>query len=80
VGYGCWHAGARGMLNRLDDLLVPSIDPELISPGFGIPALPVNAVRPSACRPRALISTPNQTTRKEPHEMRPAVSRLDETM
>jgi hypothetical protein len=29
-----WHAGALGMLARLDDLLVPEIDPELISQGF----------------------------------------------
>ena len=29
-----WHAGALGMLDRLDDLLVPEIDPELISQGF----------------------------------------------
>jgi uncharacterized protein len=29
-----WHAGALGMLDRLDDLLVPGIDPEQISQGF----------------------------------------------
>jgi len=29
-----WHAGALGMLDRLDDLLVSEIDPELISQGF----------------------------------------------
>jgi len=29
-----WHAGALGMLERLDDLLVPEIDPEQISQGF----------------------------------------------
>jgi len=29
-----WHAGALGMLDRLDDLLVPEIDPEQISQGF----------------------------------------------
>jgi uncharacterized protein len=29
-----WHAGALGMLDRLDDLLVPEIDTELISQGF----------------------------------------------
>jgi ankyrin repeat protein len=29
-----WHAGALGMLDRLDELLVPEIDPELISQGF----------------------------------------------
>jgi uncharacterized protein len=29
-----WHAGALGMLDRLDDLLTPEIDPELISQGF----------------------------------------------
>ena len=29
-----WHAGALGMLNRLDELLVPDIDPEQISQGF----------------------------------------------
>jgi hypothetical protein len=29
-----WHAGALGMLDRLDDLLVPETDPELISQGF----------------------------------------------
>ncbi len=29
-----WHAGALGMLDRLDDLLVPDIDPEQISQGF----------------------------------------------
>jgi hypothetical protein len=29
-----WHAGALGMLNRLDDLLVPEIDPAEISKGF----------------------------------------------
>ena len=29
-----WHAGALGLLDRLDDLLVPDIDPEQISQGF----------------------------------------------
>jgi uncharacterized protein len=29
-----WHAGALGMLDRLDDLLVPDTDPELVSQGF----------------------------------------------
>ncbi len=29
-----WHAGALGMLDRLDELLVPETDPELISQGF----------------------------------------------
>lgn len=29
-----WHAGALGMLDRLDDLLVSGIDPELVSQGF----------------------------------------------
>jgi uncharacterized protein len=29
-----WHAGALGMLDRLDKLLVPEIDPEQISQGF----------------------------------------------
>jgi hypothetical protein len=29
-----WHAGALGMLDRLDDLLVPGIDPELMSQGL----------------------------------------------
>jgi uncharacterized protein len=29
-----WHAGALGMLDRLDDLLAPGIDPEQISQGF----------------------------------------------
>jgi len=29
-----WHAGALGMLERLDELLVPEIDPEQISQGF----------------------------------------------
>ncbi len=29
-----WHAGALGMLNRLDELLVPEIDPVLVSQGF----------------------------------------------
>jgi hypothetical protein len=29
-----WHAGALGMLDRLDDLLVPEIDTEQISQGF----------------------------------------------
>jgi ankyrin repeat protein len=29
-----WHAGALGMLDRLDDLLVPGADPEQISQGF----------------------------------------------
>ncbi len=29
-----WHAGALGMLDRLDDLLVPEIDPVQISQGF----------------------------------------------
>ena len=29
-----WHAAALGMLERLDDLLVPEIDPEQISQGF----------------------------------------------
>jgi hypothetical protein len=29
-----WHAGALGMLGRLEDLLVPDIDGELISQGF----------------------------------------------
>jgi len=29
-----WHASALGMLDRLDDLLVPEIDPERISQGF----------------------------------------------
>ena len=29
-----WHAGALGMLARLDELLVPEIDEELISQGF----------------------------------------------
>jgi hypothetical protein len=29
-----WHAGALGMLDRLDVLLVPEIDRELISQGF----------------------------------------------
>ena len=29
-----WHAGALGMLDRLDDLLVSEIDPEQISQGF----------------------------------------------
>jgi hypothetical protein len=29
-----WHAGALGMLDRLDDLLVPEIDQEQISQGF----------------------------------------------
>jgi hypothetical protein len=29
-----WHASALGMLDRLDDLLVPEIDPEQISQGF----------------------------------------------
>jgi len=29
-----WHAGALGMLDRLDDLLVPDIDSEQVSQGF----------------------------------------------
>jgi len=29
-----WHAGALGMLDRLDELLVAEVDPELISQGF----------------------------------------------
>jgi ankyrin repeat protein len=29
-----WHAGALGMLDRLDELLVPEIEPEQISQGF----------------------------------------------
>jgi hypothetical protein len=29
-----WHAAALGMLDRLDELLVPGIDPELVSQGF----------------------------------------------
>jgi hypothetical protein len=29
-----WHAGALGMLDRLDELIVPGVDPELISQGF----------------------------------------------
>jgi hypothetical protein len=29
-----WQAGALGMLDRLDDLLAPEIEPELISQGF----------------------------------------------
>lgn len=29
-----WHAGALGMLDRLDELLVPEIDPEQISQAF----------------------------------------------
>jgi hypothetical protein len=29
-----WHAGALGMLDRLDELLVPGVDPEQISQGF----------------------------------------------
>jgi uncharacterized protein len=29
-----WHAGALGMLDRLDQLLVPGIDSDLISQGF----------------------------------------------
>jgi uncharacterized protein len=29
-----WHAGALGMLGRLDELLVPGIDPEQVSQGF----------------------------------------------
>jgi uncharacterized protein len=29
-----WHAAALGMLDRLDDLLVPEIDPEQVSQGF----------------------------------------------
>jgi ankyrin repeat protein len=29
-----WHASALGMLDRLDDLLEPGIDPELVSQGF----------------------------------------------
>jgi hypothetical protein len=29
-----WHAGALGMLGRLDELLVPETDPEQISQGF----------------------------------------------
>lgn len=29
-----WHAASLGMLERLDDLLVPEIDPEQISQGF----------------------------------------------
>jgi uncharacterized protein len=29
-----WHAGALGMLDRLDELLVPGIDPKQISQGF----------------------------------------------
>ena len=29
-----WHTGALGLLDRLDDLLVPGIDPEQISQGF----------------------------------------------
>ena len=29
-----WHAGALGMLDRLDDLLVPELEPEQISQGF----------------------------------------------
>jgi hypothetical protein len=29
-----WHAGALGMLDRLEELLVPGIDPELVSQGF----------------------------------------------
>jgi len=29
-----WHAGALGMLDRLEDLLVPQIDPDQISQGF----------------------------------------------
>jgi hypothetical protein len=29
-----WHAGALGMLDRLDELIVPGLDPELISQGF----------------------------------------------
>ena len=29
-----WHAGALGMLDRLDSLLVPDVDPERISQGF----------------------------------------------
>jgi hypothetical protein len=29
-----WHAAALGLLDRLDDLLVPKIDPQQISQGF----------------------------------------------
>jgi hypothetical protein len=29
-----WHAGALGMLERLDDLLVPELDPEQVSQAF----------------------------------------------
>jgi len=29
-----WHAGALGMLDRLDELLLPEIDPERVSQGF----------------------------------------------
>jgi hypothetical protein len=29
-----WHAGALGMLTRLDELLLPDIDPDQISQGF----------------------------------------------
>jgi len=29
-----WHAAALGMLDRLEELLVPGIDPELVSQGF----------------------------------------------
>jgi uncharacterized protein len=29
-----WHAGALGMLDRLDELLVPGLDPDQISQGF----------------------------------------------
>jgi ankyrin repeat protein len=29
-----WHAGALGMLDRLEELLVPDLDPEQISQGF----------------------------------------------
>jgi ankyrin repeat protein len=29
-----WHAGALGLLDRLDELLAPGVDPELVSQGF----------------------------------------------
>jgi ankyrin repeat protein len=29
-----WHAGALGMLDRLDELLAPDVDPEQVSQGF----------------------------------------------
>ena len=65
VGYACWHvarllvagarvekvwhAGALGLLDRLDELLAPGSTQNRFRRGFGTLAAPVSAVPPSAC-------------------------------